>query len=419
MASDARPRSCTGWADPFVAQGAVGLLFWIGSDTSLLNSTTALILVAGVFLALAPLEIWRAPWRRQPSSSDVLWRIILRAYVKLFGCAAGLAIIASLYWLLPEYRKPFYEPFFAVLWQLRVLIPCVIVYFFYAEWRFPAGNDGYWQMGMLALGQYRSVDYTVLKRNVLTWLLRGFFLPIMFGDLVAGVEIMRLTTWDSAASVPLLVDNVIVACFTFELAVVVAGYAAPCRLLDNYIREVESTGAGWFATLICYGPFYSFLFAHYFAYRSEVGWDSWLADWPIARGFWGTGIIIVVLVHLWSDSCLGLRFSNLTNRGIVTNGAYRFCKHPAYLFKNIGWWLMSVPFVAGGETTENIRLSLLLAGTNLIYFWRSAREERLLSRDPHYAAYAGWMERHGPLRFIGSICPALRFSSRQRKWAMD
>jgi hypothetical protein len=41
---------------------------------------------------------------------------------------------------------------------------------------------------------------------------------------------------------------------------------------------------------------------------------------------------------------------------------------------------------------------VLLAIVSAIYFWRARTEERHLSADPDYRAYAGWMARHGPIR---------------------
>ena len=46
------------------------------------------------------------------------------------------------------------------------------------------------------------------------------------------------------------------------------------------------------------------------------------------------------------DSTIGPRFSNLTHRGILTHGPYAWSKHPAYLSKNLFWWLSSLPFLA-------------------------------------------------------------------------
>ena len=38
-----------------------------------------------------------------------------------------------------------------------------------------------------------------------------------------------------------------------------------------------------------------------------------------------------------------VRFSNLTYRGVLTNGPYAFTRHPAYLSKNLFWWCASMP----------------------------------------------------------------------------
>jgi len=106
----------------------------------------------------------------------------------------------------------------------------------------------------------------------------------------------------------------------------------------------------------------------------------------------------------------GVRFSNLTHRGILTNGPYRFTKHPAYITKNLSWWLISIPFLHAPATAA-IRHSIALGCINTIYFLRARTEERHLSRDPVYVAYALWMNEHGVLRFLGRWIPALRYKA--------
>jgi protein-S-isoprenylcysteine O-methyltransferase Ste14 len=93
----------------------------------------------------------------------------------------------------------------------------------------------------------------------------------------------------------------------------------------------------------------------------------------------------------------GLRFSNLTYRGVLTNGPYRFTKHPAYLAKNTFWWLESLPFlVVSHSFTDMVRNAFFLACVSAIYFWRAKTEEaHLLAEDPKYRAYADWMAQHG------------------------
>jgi hypothetical protein len=122
----------------------------------------------------------------------------------------------------------------------------------------------------------------------------------------------------------------------------------------------------------------------------------------------------LLFIHLWCDACFGLRFSNLTNRGIITNGCYRFCKHPAYVVKNIRWLLYYVPFASGG--LEGLRLSLLLMGVHLIYIVRSYAEERMLSHDPTYQAYGLWMDRRGWFAWLGRRIPFFRYEYRLNRW---
>jgi protein-S-isoprenylcysteine O-methyltransferase Ste14 len=94
---------------------------------------------------------------------------------------------------------------------------------------------------------------------------------------------------------------------------------------------------------------------------------------------------------------------------------YRFTKHPAYVSKNLSWWLASTPWVVGGGTFwEAVRRCVLLGCVNFIYFMRARTEERHLSGDPTYVAYAQWMNEHGVLAFLGRWLPALRYQSVSR-----
>ena len=124
------------------------------------------------------------------------------------------------------------------------------------------------------------------------------------------------------------------------------------------------------------------------------------------RGRPAAGRILTVLVPLavltgvyaWATVAFGLRFSNLTHRGIITNGPYRFTKHPAYLAKNLFWWLFALPFLTlSGSWTEGLRNTVLMGVVSGVYYWRARTEERHLGADPAYRAYAAWMDRHGPV----------------------
>ena len=103
-------------------------------------------------------------------------------------------------------------------------------------------------------------------------------------------------------------------------------------------------------------------------------------------------------IYAWATVAFGLRFSNLTDRGIITHGPYRWTKHPAYLSKNLFWWIAGLPFlVTTGDMGEAIRNTALLAIVSGIYYWRAKTEERHLAANPDYAPYAAWMARNGAI----------------------
>ena len=70
---------------------------------------------------------------------------------------------------------------------------------------------------------------------------------------------------------------------------------------------------------------------------------------------------------------------------------------------------VSVPFISDQGWQMGLRNCCLLALLNLIYFARARTEERHLSRDPDYVAYALWINDHGLLRHVGRLLPFLRY----------
>ena len=81
---------------------------------------------------------------------------------------------------------------------------------------------------------------------------------------------------------------------------------------------------------------------------------------------------------------------------MLTNGPYRFTRHPAYLSKNLFWWLATLPFLAtSGSLVDAIRNTALLALVSAVYFWRAKTEEKhLLAEDAKYREYHAWMARN-------------------------
>jgi protein-S-isoprenylcysteine O-methyltransferase Ste14 len=152
--------------------------------------------------------------------------------------------------------------------------------------------------------------------------------------------------------------------------------------------------------LACYEPFWSLIGRQYLAYGIDMKWGGWLWNTPLLYGIWGALILVLTTIYVWATVVFGARFSNLTHRGIITSGPFRWTKHPAYVAKNLSWWMISIPFMASGGADEALRHCLLLLGLNLIYVMRAKTEEWHLSRDADYVAYAQWVEANGMFRFV-------------------
>jgi protein-S-isoprenylcysteine O-methyltransferase Ste14 len=185
--------------------------------------------------------------------------------------------------------------------------------------------------------------------------------------------------------------------YTVDLLFCVVGYVLTVRVLDSHIRSTEPTVLGWVVALVCYQPFYSVIGTYYLRYDENRPWAEYFSAYPVLSACWGFGILMLVIIYGLSTAAFGLRFSNLTYRGIVTNGPYRYTKHPAYVAKNLSWWMISVPFLSSDGWGGALRHSLLLALLNTVYLLRAKTEEHHLSRDPRYVAYAAWIAEHGLL----------------------
>ncbi|HEX2764405.1 MAG TPA: isoprenylcysteine carboxylmethyltransferase family protein, partial [Allosphingosinicella sp.] len=130
----------------------------------------------------------------------------------------------------------------------------------------------------------------------------------------------------------------------------------------------------------------------------DNGWAYWLGGYPLAMTFVAFLLVLLTGIYAWATVAFGIRFSNLTHRGILTHGPYAWTKHPAYVSKNLFWWLATMPFLATtGNLTDVVRNSFLMGVVAGVYYWRARTEERHLSADPAYRDYAAWMERNAPL----------------------
>ena len=169
--------------------------------------------------------------------------------------------------------------------------------------------------------------------------------------------------------------------FIMDVGLGLIGYASSSRWLDNKSRSVDPTLLGWFVALACYPPFND-VTAGYFPYNGMAGGEPYALFQPIWVDVLLKSVTLACFtLYVWATTAFGLRFSNLTNRGVITRGPYAIIRHPAYVAKNIAWWS---EFVRDFHSPWQFGF---MAVWNVIYYLRAITEERHLRNDPDYLAY--------------------------------
>jgi hypothetical protein len=353
----------------------------------------------GVFV---PDLLWQRVQRRtlsEPGAGN-----LARSLTKLVGVAGAVGCIALLYWLFPEYGS---QGFYSNYWEsLRILLPAWAVvalpYIYWVDQRMREPRDAVWQTGRLLLGHWRDVSGAAVWQYLLGWLVKGYYLPLMFTyfcqnlDKLLHYDLTQLTDFKG------YFDWAYFALYFIDVALVSMTYLMSLKLTDTNIRSTEPSAFGWLVALICYEPFWSVIGTQYLGYGSNREWGSWFWGTPV-YALWGSLILVLVVLYVWATVAFGARFSNLTHRGIITNGPYRFTKHPAYLAKNLSWWLISMPFMVSVSWFSSLRCCVLLLMLNGVYYLRAKTEERHLSLDPVYRQYADWIDEHGLLKGLARM----------------
>ncbi|MCX2781499.1 isoprenylcysteine carboxyl methyltransferase [Microbulbifer thermotolerans] len=412
------PKSPTSVVINLIALG-ISLLavVWLREYGQQLPSRTAGLIVVCTALAVPIILLewlFLKPYRNASAGLDFSRRkqgSARRAAVKLLGFYASVGLVAFVYWLFPEYHGSFYDNYFAVVktvlpWWLLLAVP----YFYWLDGHMLKPRDGYWHLGSWLLGRRDDVDGRAIGQLLLGWLVKLFFLPLMFVYL--GNNLTTLLNFDFSqlvGSFRAVFDFTFNFLYYIDLLFVTVGYVCTLRLFDSHIRTAEPSFLGWGVALIGYQPFWGSFSGLYLKYDEGPAWGYWFWNTPWAYSLWGSAILLLIAIYVWASVPFGIRFSNLTHRGILTNGPYRYTKHPAYVSKNLSWWMISMPFMVSTTADEALRHSLLLLLVNFIYFMRARTEERHLSWDPDYVAYARYIEQRGLFAFVGRWFPLLRF----------
>ncbi len=188
--------------------------------------------------------------------------------------------------------------------------------------------------------------------------------------------------------------------FSVDVGLAWCGYIISSRWVDNQTISAEPTMFGWVVCLMSYPPF-----------RVMGGWfltgpgEHLYLQLPFEglTVFFGTLMMLTFFLYMLPTIWFGLRFSNLTHRGIVRRGPFALVRHPAYAAKNVAWWCVGLPVaIYVGFTSSAVQGLIYIGGLIFlsgIYYARAITEERHLSFDPDYVEYC----RRVPYRFIPGL----------------
>jgi protein-S-isoprenylcysteine O-methyltransferase Ste14 len=288
-------------------------------------------------------------------------------------------------------------------WAAVPLLILSVPYVVWIDRRLKDPRDGAWHFGQLLFGRTALAEREKVYEHLRCWTIKGFFLAFMVA-VVPGNWFLTVSpkSADIVSNLGVLTRWLISAMFMVDTSFATVGYVLTMKPLDAHIRSANPYAAGWTAALICYPPFVLMADGGPLDYhpgtKGEDGWTYFLAGYPLLMTAIAIAMVTLTAIYAWATVAFGLRFSNLTHRGVLTHGPYSWTKHPAYLSKNLFWWLATLPFFATtGNVTDCIRNTFVMGLVSGVYYWRARTEERHLSADPHYREYSAWMAEHGPI----------------------
>lgn len=262
---------------------------------------------------------------------------------------------------------------------------------------------------------FRPVFNEIDKKSARALLVKLFFTPLMtvfftsqfphlvsnIGYISGGMIVSIATGSYTHANFNNDLFNISIALvFSIDVALAWCGYVVSSRWVDNQTITAEPTMLGWVVCVFCYPPFQRYLGLYYGApsEREVLAFPS-----HMATSIFTTMMVLSYIVYMSATLWFGVRFSNLTNRGIIRKGPYAFVRHPAYASKNFAWWCVMFPAVIYNAAHTGLRVAILqtlgLLFMTWFYYLRAITEERHLSADPYYQDYC----RQVKYRFIPGV----------------
>jgi protein-S-isoprenylcysteine O-methyltransferase Ste14 len=419
--------------------GLVGLLGWLGvaryyGMDGILSALSS-VLFCGVGMVGWSLLVDKV--HRNPSTG-IDWDVMrargrdtaeISSY-KLLGLWATWAIIAFLYMVLRYYGAGNYPVAMGILtYAVGPMVLLSVPYVIWLDRRLIEPRDGAYAFGRWLAGQAvdvpgdsGSAGRDAIYAHLRAWAVKGFFLAFMLSVVLANFAPLITTPFANLADNPVALGQFgLVFLYMLDVHFAIVGYVLTMRPLDTHIREANPYATAWVAALICYPPFVLMSGGGLLNYEVNIagGWTTLLAGYPWLLWLWAGALFVLTAIYTWATIAFGPRFSNLTHRGIITHGPYAWTRHPAYVSKNLSWWLVTIPMYSN-TITDAVRNTVLLAVVSGVYYWRAKTEEQQLLADPAYRAYWTWAQQHAIIprlfkRFNGQDKPLITLIPRHER----
>ncbi|WP_067790496.1 methyltransferase family protein [Paraurantiacibacter namhicola] len=312
-----------------------------------------------------------------------------------YGVLAGLFCLGRWYW-----DGQYLFSMQVLGWAAIPLFVLCVPYVIWLDRYMIRPRDHAWHFGAMLLRR-EAWDPHEVKKHWRAWIIKGFFSAFMISILPFGFRAVVEADFGAVLGNPVMLGVLLFELlFVIDVQIGTVGYLLTLRPLDAHIRSGNPFLAGWVAALLCYPPFVFAFMGNGGVIQYEnntAGWGHWFAGNEPLLWAWAAILVALTAIYAWATVAFGIRFSNLTYRGVLTHGPYRFTRHPAYLSKNLFWWLSVMPFITvSGSTVDVIRNTIFLGVVSGIYYWRAKTEEaHLLGEDEKYRDYFEWMNRHG------------------------
>ena len=416
------PKSLVHWWDPFLIAVVIVATYIYTYNMAFSTLELVLVLVGVLTAIMVPIEFWRSPMRKIARPALPFGQTLTSAAKKSVVIILLAGCVLTVWSLVYEYQRSEYKPLFEAMPYVLPTLPFVIFFWvLWTEWRLGPANDYVAALSDRLFHGRAITDWIDLRNSLMGWCVRGFFLPLNFTSAVFMIPRFRGheasfmdKNWVEQVQ---FLDSII---FAMLIIAIIPGYCFSARILNTSVKKTDHSWFGWMVTLFCYPPINRGTGSGWFVYHikeTSQNWVTWFGTEGTAVIITGSALLVCYFVHYWAEAIFCLRSSHLTNRGIITNGPFRICKHPVYVSKCIAWFITFLPFLTYPNVIlGNITITLGSFAFCLVYIGRGWVEERLLSTDPDYVAYALWMDKHSWFSFVGRHIPLMSFEYRLKRW---